>query len=70
MAANRKRSKELEQLFSQLEARGWRIDRSKDHPRAIPADKTKPIVVMAGTPSDHRSWKNMLSQLRRSGFNG
>jgi len=33
-----------------------------------PVDTTKPIVVVAGTPSDHRALKNIKSMLRRSGL--
>jgi hypothetical protein len=34
---------------------GWRVDRAREgHRRLWPPDKTKPVVIGAGTPSDHR----------------
>jgi hypothetical protein len=48
---------------------GWEIGQtSKGHTRWVPPDKTKPIVVGSGTPGDQRAIKNLLAQLRRSGF--
>lgn len=48
---------------------GWSIGRTKKgHLRFVPADKSMPIVIGAGTPSDHRSLKNFLAQCRRSGL--
>jgi predicted RNA binding protein YcfA (HicA-like mRNA interferase family) len=58
--------KDIEQAARQ---QGWRVDRTKKgHPRFTPPDPTKQIVIGSGTPSDHRSLQNMLSQLRRQGF--
>lgn len=34
---------------------GWRVYRTRDgHRRLRPPDKTKPVVIGAGTPSDRR----------------
>ncbi len=38
------------------------------HYKVTPPDKTKPIVFMPSSPSDHRSITNIVSRLRRSGF--
>ena len=48
---------------------GFVVQRTKKgHLQFIPPDKTKPIVVASGTPSDHRELQNLLSRLRRSGL--
>lgn len=60
-------SKELKDLLKALRAAGWRVEDSR-HFRCFPPDVTKPIVVIAKTPSDRRTWQNMLALLRRSGF--
>lgn len=48
---------------------GWETGRTKKgHLRYVPPDPELPIVIGAGTPSDHRSLRNFVAQLRRSGF--
>jgi len=34
----------------------------------VPPDPTKPAVTIHRTPSDHRSWKNVVAQLRAGGL--
>lgn len=52
-----------------LLAQGWRLDdRKGGHTMAYPPDKTKPAVVLPGTPSGSRWRENLIAQLRRSGF--
>jgi len=51
------------------EAQGWIVERTKGkHWRFIPPDRTKRMVVTGGTPSDMRSIRNFLADLRRQGF--
>jgi hypothetical protein len=48
---------------------GWRVElTTKGHVRYIPTDKSKKIVIHGGTPSDHRSTRNLIAALRRSGL--
>jgi hypothetical protein len=48
---------------------GWDQDATtKGHPRFIPPDKTKPVCVFSGTPSDQRAIKNFLATMKRSGL--
>lgn len=48
---------------------GWRVEKTQSsHWKFIPPDATKKIVVTGSTPSDHRSIKNFLADLKRQGF--
>lgn len=60
--------KRLKSLFKKLKEQGWEINPSKKGWMVVPPDKSKPMVTIHGTPSDNRSWKNMIAQLKRSGF--
>jgi predicted RNA binding protein YcfA (HicA-like mRNA interferase family) len=60
-------NKEIRDIVKKLEKQGWRIEQGGKHLKAYPADKSMPLVVIPGTPSDHRSLKNLIAQLRRSG---
>lgn len=61
--------KELKKLLAKLEReQGARIEKTKSGWMVYPPDKSKPGVSIHGTPSDRRSWANMISELRRSGF--
>lgn len=56
-------------IFEAAHAQGWRVERTPGgHFRAVPPDKTKPIIVLAGTPSDARAIKNDVARLRRAGL--
>lgn len=46
---------------------GWTIQRRSKGWIAYPADKTQPPIAIHGTYSDHRSYQNTISQLRRAG---
>jgi hypothetical protein len=59
--------REIRALVRKLEAQGWRVVDGGKHLKAFPPDRTKPMVTLAKTPSDRRSIKNAMSQLRRSG---
>jgi len=60
---------DIEDLAQAAKEQGWSLGTTKKgHLRWVPPDPKKPIVIGSGTPSDHRSIKNFLGQLRRSGF--
>jgi hypothetical protein len=47
---------------------GWKVGTtSKNHLKFI-HPTTRVMVITSGTASDHRSVKNFLGQMRRSGF--
>ena len=50
-----------------VDEQGWTYRLGKKHPMLFPADKTQSPVVIAGSPSDHRAFKNFVAQVRRSG---
>lgn len=59
----------LKDLIAMATAQGWRIERTQgSHWKFIPPDRSKRIVILAGTPSNSRSIKNSIADLRRSGF--
>ena len=62
--------KELKKLLRKLEDQGWRIEPTRKGTKALPPDTSKSVVMIHHTPSDRRAWSNMLSALRRSGFQG
>jgi len=60
--------KQLNKLFKELERQGFRIETKKKGYMIYPADKSLGQVTVHKTPSDNRAWNNMLSELRRCGF--
>ena len=61
---------DLKKLLKTLEAEQGAVIKAKNKGWMIyPPDKTKPAVMIHRTPSDRRAWANMISELRRSGFN-
>ena len=52
----------------ELQKQGWTLRRKTRHWQAIPPDKTMPVCHVVTTPSDTRAVKNLIAQLRRSGF--
>jgi hypothetical protein len=62
-------------MFDNIEAaareQGWAVERTqRGHRRLIPPDKSRPIVIGAGTCSDGRVWRQFLTDARRSGWSG
>lgn len=58
---------ELRKIEQAAWEQGWRVERTKKgHIRFVPPEVTKPMVEAAGTPSELRSIRNLLAQLRRS----
>jgi hypothetical protein len=59
---------DFRRLRRRLAAEGWIVSLShKGHYRFVPPDRSREIVVWSGTPSDWRSYRNAIGQLRRSG---
>jgi len=62
------RGKDLGPVLDALREQGWRVeDTERGHVRAVPPDKTKPIVHF-GHSRFPRSMRNAISELRVSGF--
>jgi predicted RNA binding protein YcfA (HicA-like mRNA interferase family) len=61
--------KDMKRLRKAAEQQGWRVEDTRGgHVRFLPPDRSQPAVVAGGTPSDHRSWLNLLAMLRRAGL--
>ena len=61
---------DLKKLLKTLETEQGAVIKAKNKGWVIyPPDKAKPAVMIHRTPSDRRAWANMISELRRSGFN-
>jgi hypothetical protein len=58
----------VKSLLEELEAQGWRIKDSKKGWMVYPPDVSKNPVAIHKTPSDHRAWNNLMSELKRAGF--
>jgi predicted RNA binding protein YcfA (HicA-like mRNA interferase family) len=60
---------DVKDVIAAAEDQGWEVTRTKKgHLQFIPPDPTRPMVHGSGTPSDWRSLKNLIAQLRRSGL--
>ena len=61
-------SKEYREIAQHLvDAQGWRYRTGKRHPKLYPAEPTQSPIPVPTTPSDRRSLKNFVSQVRRAG---
>lgn len=59
--------KDVRDLIKELHRQGFETSRtSKGHIRVRKDGVT--VSVFAGTPSDWRSWRNSIADLRRAGF--
>ncbi|MEJ5869340.1 hypothetical protein WDV85_16540 [Pseudokineococcus sp. 5B2Z-1] len=62
-------SKEMRALIKELEDQGWRVVLARSgHYKAFPPDKSQSMVTMPSTPSDHRSMRNTIRDLKHSGY--
>lgn len=59
--------KDLRKIIKELEAQGFEVRVTKKQHLQI-RKNGQHVTVLAGTPSDHRSWRNGLAQARRAGF--
>lgn len=61
--------KDARPIMDALRAQKWVLETTKNnHVRAIPPDKSQPAVCFAPGSNDPRSLKNILRDLKRSGF--
>lgn len=61
-------SGDLRRILKALEDQGFTVDRTKSGHWLIRDVEGRAVATIAGTASDHRSWRNSLSYLRRAGF--
>lgn len=59
--------KEVKALMRELEEQGWRLQRRRSKTQAFSPDGVT-VVPIHHTPSDGKSLKNTVSQLRRGGY--
>ena len=63
------KNRELDAMIQAAWDAGWHCSKtSKSHVMCYPPDKTIKPVLVANTPSDHRTIPNTLSCLRKSGL--
>lgn len=58
----------MRDLIRELEAQGFTWRTTARHHILVYSPDGNVVTTMPSTPSDHRSMKNCLSQLRRAGF--
>jgi predicted RNA binding protein YcfA (HicA-like mRNA interferase family) len=61
-------TKELRSLIRALEDQGFTVQRTRRGHWLVRDAKGQAVATMAGTPSDHRSWRNSLARLKRAGL--
>lgn len=61
-------NKDLRNLIKALEAQGFTVEIGKKNPHPIVRKGGRRVATLSSTPSDARSWKNDLADLRRAGF--
>lgn len=59
---------ELTKILKAAEKQGWRVERTKKGHYKLYAPDGKNIVTAPGTPGRGRAVANLVSQLRRYGF--
>jgi hypothetical protein len=60
---------DLKDIRKELKRQGWSEEqRSSGHWRFTPPDPTRQLVHYSGSPSDWRSIRNLVGELRRQGF--
>lgn len=59
--------KDIRKLSKELTAQGFQIRTTRREHLLVQRDGVT-VAGFAGTPSDHRSIKNSIAQLRRAGF--
>ena len=61
-------NKEVRAIIKEALRQGWEVDKSKKHISFYPPSAEKDIIVMSGTPSSPRNFKNVISLLRKNGL--
>lgn len=60
---------DMREIEKAAKEQGWTVSlTTKGHKKFLSPDKTKPPVYGSGTPSDVRSIKNLLAELKRKGL--
>ncbi len=60
---------DIQFLIAQARQQGFTVERrGSGHWLFRPPNRTDPLVVVSGSPSDHRAVANMRGQLRRAGL--
>lgn len=60
--------KDIDEVISAALAQGWQHDRTTRGHHQFFAPNGRDIVTTGGTPSDHRSFRNFLSEMKKRGF--
>lgn len=61
-------NKDFRPVIDELKTQGWEVEQtSQGHWKAVPPDKSKPVVHFSGS-LEPRALKNTISELKRSGF--
>jgi hypothetical protein len=64
------KNRELDAMVAAAWDAGWKCSKtSQGHVMCYPPERTVKPVLVAGTPSDHRTIPNTRSALRKSGLN-
>lgn len=61
-------NKDLRKLVKALKEQGFTVEVGKKNPHPIVRKGGRRIATLSSTPSDNRSWKNDIADLRRAGF--
>jgi hypothetical protein len=61
-------AKQYKEIFSALDDQGWTVEQTnRGHFKAVPPDKTKPIIVISMSDDPH-AYMNNIRDLKRGGF--
>ncbi|WP_333745463.1 hypothetical protein [Streptomyces sp. IBSBF 2950] len=60
-------SSDQRKLEKALKAQGFEVEPTRKGHKTVRKNGVR-VATLAGTPSDSRSWKNTLADLRRAGF--
>ena len=61
-------SKELRQLLKAAESQGFTVTATRSGHWLVRDPAGRAVATIAGTSSDHRSWRNAVAELRRAGL--
>jgi len=59
---------DLRKILKALEEQGFTVERTKGGHWLVRNPEGRAVATIAGTTSDHRSMRNVLTYLRRAGF--
>lgn len=59
---------DVEQYIRAAKRQRWQVQATKKGRKLIPLDPSAPIVLIHSTPSDQRVARNVLAEMKRSGF--